>query len=109
MAAQTFPDVPNGYNVAKDFSVKYVYADGTEVEVLDVGRNGLLIEGEKGRIFVSRGTLDGKPVEQLADDPLPRDHFRLYDHDNLDRPERSGKLDSLINHMGNFYDCLANS
>jgi myo-inositol 2-dehydrogenase / D-chiro-inositol 1-dehydrogenase len=102
----TFPDAPNGFNVAKDFSAKYVYADGAEIEVLDIGRNGLLIEGDKGRIFVSRGTLSGKPVEQVVDDPLPRDRFQLYDNDNLTRPERSGKLDAIVNHMGNFYDCL---
>ena len=30
----------------------------------------------------------------------------LYPHDNPSRPERSGKLDAIINHMGNFYDCL---
>jgi predicted dehydrogenase len=102
----TFPDAPNGFNVAKDFSAKYVYADGTEVEVLDEGRNGLLIEGDEGRVFVSRGVLDGAPVKQLADDPLPRDRFRLYGHDNIGRPERFGKLDAIINHMGNFYDCL---
>lgn len=102
----TFPDVPHGFNVAKDFSARYKYDDGAELEVLDTGRNGLLIEGEKGRIFVSRGTLVGKPVEQLTDDPLPRERFQLYSHDNPSRPDRSGKLDSLINHMGNFYDCL---
>jgi predicted dehydrogenase len=101
-----FPDVPNGFNVATEFQARFVYADGTELEVLHDGRSGLLVEGEKGRIFVGRGTLAGKPVEQLADDPLPRDRFRLYAHDNLDRPERSGKLDAIINHMGNFYDCL---
>jgi myo-inositol 2-dehydrogenase / D-chiro-inositol 1-dehydrogenase len=102
----TFPNVPNGFNVAKDFSARYKYDDGTELEVRDTGRNGLLIEGEKGRIFVGRGTLAGKPVEDLVNDPLPRERFCLYEHDNPSRPDRSGKLDSLINHMGNFYDCL---
>ncbi|MEX0642878.1 MAG: gfo/Idh/MocA family oxidoreductase, partial [Pirellulales bacterium] len=101
-----FPDVPNGYNVAKDFQARYVYADGTVLEVLDHGRNGLLLEGDKGRIFVGRGTLAGKPVEQLAEDPLPRDQFGIYSHDNFSRPERAGKLDAIINHMGNFYDCV---
>ena len=33
----------------------------------------MLIEGDKGRIFVSRGNLSGKPVEDLADNPLPED------------------------------------
>ena len=34
---------------------------------------GLLFEGDRGRIFVNRGRVSGKPVEQLADDPLPED------------------------------------
>jgi hypothetical protein len=30
----------------------------------------------------------------------------LYGSDNLSRPERSGKLDAIVNHMGNFFDCV---
>ena len=30
----------------------------------------------------------------------------LYAHDNLDRPPRMGKIDSTLNHMGNFFDCV---
>lgn len=75
--------------------------------VLDHGRNGILFEGTEGRLFVNRGTLDGKPVEALADSPLPREKFQLYPHDNLTRPPREGKLDAIINHMGNFFDCVA--
>jgi hypothetical protein len=30
----------------------------------------------------------------------------VYDFDNLERPERAGKLDAIINHMGNFFDCV---
>src|SRR5690606_36896487 len=83
-----FPEVTNGYNVAIDFEARLRYDDGTELEILDHGRNGILFEGEKGRIFVNRGTVAGAPVVALADDPLPRDAFRLYDFDNLSRPER---------------------
>jgi predicted dehydrogenase len=102
----TFPDIPNGYNVAKDFFARYTYADGAVLEVLDHGRNGLLIEGEKGRIFAGRGAVTGKPAEELVENPLPREGYQLYVHDNLSRPERAGKLEAIVNHMGNFYDCL---
>ena len=102
----TFPDVVNGYNVAKDFRARLVYADGVEVEILDNGRSGLLVEGDGGRLFVNRGAISGTPVEQLAEMPLPRDQFQLYADDNHARPERSGKLDAIINHMGNFFDCI---
>jgi myo-inositol 2-dehydrogenase/D-chiro-inositol 1-dehydrogenase len=33
--------------------------------------------------------------------------FTVYDFDNRGRPERSGKLDAIVNHMGNFFDCIA--
>lgn len=101
-----FPDVPDGYNVAVIFESRLVYADGVEMLVSDNGRNGVMFEGESGRIFVNRGTVSGKPIEDLADAPLPRDEFRLYPHDNLARPPRMGKLDAIINHMGNFVDCV---
>ncbi len=101
-----FPHVPNGYNVAIDFFARYHYPNGVEMTVADHGRNGIMFTGTKGRLFVNRGTISGKPVEQLADDPLPRSEFKLYPHDNLERPKRMGKLDSIINHMGNFFDCI---
>ena len=100
-----YPDVVNGYNVALDFFVQYKYANGVEMTVADNGRNGVMFIGTEGRIFVNRGIVSGKPVEELADRPLPRDEFNVYDYDNLYRPERMGKLDAIINHMGNFFDC----
>nr|HPM80739.1 Gfo/Idh/MocA family oxidoreductase [Candidatus Anammoximicrobium sp.] len=99
------PDVPNGYNVAVDFYAEYKYPSGVVMTVSDTGRNGVMFIGSEGRIFVNRGTISGKPVEDLEQQPLPRDQFKLYAHDNLSRPERMGKLDSIINHMGNFFDC----
>ena len=101
-----FPDVPNGYDVALDFSVRYLYANGVEMTVADTGRNGIMFTGTEGRVFVNRGTVSGKPVEDLAGEPLPREQFKVYDFDNLDRPERVGKLDAIVNHMGNFFDCI---
>ncbi|MCH2182699.1 MAG: Gfo/Idh/MocA family oxidoreductase [Mariniblastus sp.] len=101
-----FPDVADGYNVPTHFAATIRYANGVELQVADQGRRGILFEGDRGRIFVNRGTLSGAPVEALAENPLPRDNFTLYPQDNLERPERSGKLDAIINHMGNFFDCI---
>jgi len=101
-----FPNTPNGYNVAVDFFARYKHANGVEMTVADTGRNGVMFTGTEGRIFVNRGTISGKPLESLADDPLPRDQFKVYNFDNLDRPERTGKLDAIVNHMGNFFDCI---
>jgi predicted dehydrogenase len=100
------PNVPNGYNVAVDFHARYRYANGVIMTVSDTGRNGVMFTGDNGRIFVNRGTVSGKPVEDLEQDPLPREQFKLYTHDNLERPPRMGKLDSIVNHMGNFFDCI---
>ena len=60
--------------------------------------NGILFEGEKGRIFVNRGKLEGKPVQALTDD---------------DRKELDEIIVKLCNgkepgdHMKNFFDCVA--
>jgi predicted dehydrogenase len=102
----TFPKVPNGYNVATSFQARYVYANGVELTVVDNGRNGVMFEGSEGHLFVNRGTVSGLPVDRLKDQPFPREHYKLYAHDNLSRPPRTGKLDAIINHMGNFFDCV---
>jgi predicted dehydrogenase len=100
------PEVRDGYNVPLDFSVRCKYANGVELTISDTGRNGVLFTGSEGRILANRGTVAGKPVDDLKARPLARDQFKLYTHDNLSRPERVGKLDAIINHMGNFFDCI---
>jgi predicted dehydrogenase len=102
-----YPGVTDGYNVPIDFGVRYHYPDDVIVTVSDQGRNGILFTGDDGRMFVNRGTLEGTPVDQLVSDPLTRESWKLYDFDNLDRPQRAGKLEAIINHMGNFFDCVA--
>ncbi|MHC4879732.1 MAG: Gfo/Idh/MocA family oxidoreductase [Planctomycetota bacterium] len=105
-ATAKYPTVENGFNVALDFHATYRYANGVVMTVADTGRNGIMFTGDKGRIFVNRGTISGAPVEALKDDPLPREKQTVYDFDNIYRPERAGKLDAIINHMGNFFDCV---
>lgn len=104
-AQAKYPDVQDGYDVAIDFQADYRYANGVVMTVRDHGRNGITLTGSKGRIFVNRGTIAGKPVDELKNNPLPRESFSIYP-DNLDRPERVGKLDAIVNHMGNFFDCI---
>jgi predicted dehydrogenase len=100
------PGVKDGYNVATDFEADITYANGVELLVRDTGRRGILFEGDQGRFFVNRSVIDGTPVKQLTNQPLSREQFVAYDFDNLSRPERAGKLDAIINHMGNFFDCI---
>lgn len=101
------PDVKDGFNTAIDFAATYKFPNEVELTVTDTGRNGIMFIGDQGKIFVNRGTLDGSPVDALKSNPLPRESFTLYDNDNLTRPERVGKLDAIVNHMGNFFDCIA--
>lgn len=98
--------VPNGYNVAIDFNVTYKYANGVMMTVGDTGDNGILFTGDAGRMFVNRGKITGAAVEALPTNPLNRADWKVYDYDNHERPARAGKLDAIINHMGNFFDCV---
>ena len=95
------------FNVAERFSATYDYPGGVTMEVSDEGRNGILFEGDAGRLFVSRGDLVGKPVEDLAGNPLERTDYTLYEGDNLDREPKAGKIDAITNHVGNLLDCIA--
>jgi myo-inositol 2-dehydrogenase / D-chiro-inositol 1-dehydrogenase len=101
-----YPDLDDGYNVPIDFDTTVRYENGVVLTISDTGRNGILFTGTDGRLFVNRGTISGKPVEELASKPFGREQFSVYDFDNLTRPERSGKLDAIVNHMGNFFDCI---
>ncbi len=101
------PEVANGFNVAVDFHATYHFANGVVMTVADSGGdNGILFTGDAGRLFVNRGKITGAPVEALQSQPLKREDWIVYDYDNLDRPPRAGKLDAIINHMGNFFDCV---
>jgi predicted dehydrogenase len=93
--AGKFQNIENGYNTAIEFLVKCQYKSGVEMVIRHDMENGILLEGDKGRIFVSRGALKGKPVEDLNDNPLPEDALvKLY----------KGKKPG--NHMGNFFECV---
>ncbi|EMB14228.1 Gfo/Idh/MocA family protein [Rhodopirellula europaea] len=64
----------NRYNTARAFDLRVVFADGdVEMNIRHDVDNGILFEGERGRIFVNRGKLVGKPVEDLESNPLAED------------------------------------
>ena len=60
-------------------------------EVKTTDRNGVMFVGDKGRIFVNRANVYGKAAEELAENPLPADAWRV-------RPSEI--------HMKNFFDCV---
>ena len=71
--------------------IEYLFGSDVPEEIKTFDRDGIMFVGDKGRVFVNRGGLYGKPVEQLQDDPLPEDRWKV-------RPSN--------NHMGNFFDCV---
>jgi predicted dehydrogenase len=67
------PVVDNRYNSVTEFNVKVDMPDDVEMLITSDGDNGILFEGSEGRFFVNRGKITGKPVEDLAENPLPED------------------------------------
>lgn len=91
-----YPTVDNRYNTATKFNIKAIYDDGVELTIRHDMDNGILFEGTRGRIFVNRGKLVGKPVEDLASNPLPDGAL-----------ERVDKNRELTNHIANFFEAVA--
>ncbi|MAT72739.1 MAG: oxidoreductase [Planctomycetaceae bacterium] len=98
--AAGMPTVDNQFNAATAFHVRCTFDDGMVLDVRDTARdlgfvNGIMFEGSGGRLFVNRGKLTGKPVEELAQNPLPADaHRQLYGKE----PPQS--------QMGDFVQCV---
>ena len=97
----TLPAVDNGFNVPQRFDIEMLYPGDVRLKIVSSKRKGILIEGERGRIFVNRAVLDGKPVEQLQQNPLPSDAVRLG-HGN--RYWRFGSAKNV--HLQHFLDCV---
>lgn len=94
------PQIENGYNTPRKFTVDFTYPDGVTVQVrLSDEENGILFEGDEGRIFVNRGRLTGKPVERLSRDPLPASAVRLDNGTHY-----LGTANYI--HLREFFECL---
>ena len=86
------------YNAATSFDVTVMCPGDVEMHIVSNSKdgNGILFEGTEGRFHVSRGNMKGKPVEDLKEKPLSEDLLsKLY----------KGKKPG--NHMGNFFECIA--
>ncbi len=94
------PQQTDRYNTATKFSYTAKFADDVEMVVANGPGNGVLIEGEKGRIFVNRGKLTGKPVEDLKDNPLSEDAIKNA-YKGFDPIENERKA-----HWANFLKCV---
>jgi predicted dehydrogenase len=91
-----YPTVDDCYNTAHDFAVHCRFADGLQMTIDSRSPNGILFEGEKGRIFVDRGKITGKPIEEQWD----KDKFTA---DDLKRLYKGKPFEG---HKANFYRCI---
>jgi len=69
----------------------WLFGKDVSDEVKTCDRNGVMFIGDRGRIFVNRANVYGKAAEELAENPLPADAWRV-------RPSEI--------HMKNFFDCV---
>ncbi len=97
--------LPNAYTTVTRFDIDLKYANGATITMTneyEEGKtkfgNGILFKGNNGRIFVNRGRISGKLIEDMS------------------REERSELYQSLIplykgrwpgDHMRNFFECVA--
>ena len=90
-----YPVFKDRYNTATNFTIRFDMPNNVEMIITSRGDNGILFEGTKGRFFVNRGKIAGKPVEVLRDRPLPEGAIeKLY----------CGPLRK--NHTENFIDSM---
>ena len=84
---------PNCYSTPDRFEIQMTYPGDLRLkyEGAEDGRNGIMFIGDKGRVFVNRGGVYGKPVDELTENPLPDDAWRVRPSDN---------------HMANFFHCV---
>lgn len=106
-----WPTVDDRFNTATRFNVYHHFADGLVMNVCDSAQDdcGILFEGTKGRIHVSRGHIVGKPIEEgIADAFTEADYLALNngvpfspltnDKENQDR--------AFYEHKFNFIHCV---
>ena len=84
------------YNTSHDFAVNCKFDNDILMVVTSRGDNGIMFEGTKGRMFVNRGKITGKPIEENWDEGqyTDEDVARLY----------KGKQHE--GHKQNFYRCI---
>ena len=91
-----FPTRDDMFNTSTDYLVKCKFENGIAMEITSRGDNGILFEGTKGRIFVNRKKITGKPIEENWDKGKYTDEHRIALY--------KGK--PAEGHKQNFYRCI---
>ena len=87
----------DSFNTSHDYNVSCSFDNGVVMDITSRKDNGILFEGTKGRIFVNRQKIVGKPIEENWD----KDQYTADDHTRLYK----GKPHE--GHKANFYRCIA--
>jgi len=82
-----------GHDPTSPEQIEQLFGKDVPDEIKTMNRNGIMFVGEKGRVFVNRGGVYGKAAEELKENPLPADAWRVYPSSD---------------HMGNFFACVKN-
>jgi len=95
------PEIPGGFNTPKLVTVDYLYPGDVQLQMLaqPPGDEGVLFEGENGRIFVNRGRITGKPIEEQDANPQLKD-ATMAEVEKLFK----GNTAHMGDHMGNFFE-----
>ncbi len=82
-----------GHAATSSEQIEWLFGKDVPDEIKTLNRNGIMFIGDAGRVFVNRGNpgIYGKPAEDLKDNPLPADAWRVSPSSN---------------HMGNFFECV---
>ncbi|MGE0605727.1 MAG: Gfo/Idh/MocA family protein [Pirellulales bacterium] len=91
-----YPTQDDSYNTSHEFAIKCKYANGIELTIDSTSENGVLFEGSKGRIFVSRGKIAGKPIEENWDEGK-------FTDEDLQAMYKGKQFEG---HKDNFYRCI---
>ena len=91
-----YPTFDDSFNTPSDFAVKCKFPKDVEMIVDSRSENGIRFEGTKGRIFVSRGKIAGKPIEENWDKDK-------YGPDDLKRLFKGKPHEG---HTANFFRCV---
>jgi predicted dehydrogenase len=92
-----YPTRDDWFNTAHDYAVQCRFANDIRMTVTSRGDNGILFEGTKGRLFVNRGKIVGKPIEENWDEGQ-------YGDSELSELYKGKPYEG---HKHNFYRCLA--
>ena len=93
--------LPQQYNVAREFDCNLALPNGNTINLVSRS-NELIIEGEKGKIRVNRGSLTGKPVEEIE----ASETDRAWLDEEVKKLYRNMPLGQKLQHMNNFFHCV---